>query len=396
MKLPIYMDNHATTPVDPRVVEAMAPYFSENFGNPASRNHAFGWRAEEAVASARSQIADLIGAVSREIVFTSGATESNNLAIKGVAEMLAGRGKHIVTCATEHRAVLDACRRLEKQGCRVSYLPVQPDGLVDPDAVHRALSDRTILISIMYANNEIGVIQPIAEIGQLARDRGVLFHVDAAQAVGKIRVDVERDQIDLMSLTAHKIYGPKGIGALYVRRKPRLPLIPQMDGGGHERGMRSGTLNVPGIVGFGSACELCQAEMNEEATRLALLRDKLKDGIANRIEDVSVNGGLERRLPHNLNVSFAHVDGESLLMGLNDIAVSSGSACTTNLPEPSHVLQALGVKNELAHSSIRFGLGRFNTEEEVDYAINRVAEVVSRLRELSPRRTAARSLSPGA
>ncbi len=394
MKLPIYMDNHATTPVDPRVVEAMAPYFTENFGNPASRNHAFGWRAEEAVASARSQIADLIGAVSREIVFTSGATESNNLAIKGVAEMLAGRGKHIVTCATEHRAVLDTCRRLEKQGCRVSYLPVQPNGLVNPEAVRRALNDRTILISIMYANNEIGVIQPIAEIGQLARDRGVLFHVDAAQAVGKIPVDVERDQIDLMSFTAHKIYGPKGIGALYVRRKPRLPLSSQMDGGGHERGMRSGTLNVPGIVGFGRACELCQAGMKEEATRLALLRDKLKDGVLNRIEDVSVNGGLERRLPHNLNVGFAHVDGESLLMGLNDIAVSSGSACTTDLPEPSHVLRALGVKNELAHSSIRFGLGRFNTEEEVDYAINRVAEVVSRLRELSPRGTAARSLAP--
>ena len=394
MKLPIYMDNHATTPVDPRVVEAMAPHFSENFGNPASRNHTFGWRAEEAVASARSQIADLIGAVSREIVFTSGATESNNLAIKGVAEMLAGQEKHIVTCATEHRAVLDTCRRLEKQSCRVSYLPVQPDGLVNPEAVRRALNERTILISIMYANNEIGVIQPIAEIGQLARDRGVLFHVDAAQAVGKIPVDVERDQIDLMSFTAHKIYGPKGIGALYVRRKPRLPLSPQMDGGGHERGMRSGTLNVPGIVGFGSACALCQGEMNEEATRLALLRDKLKDGILNRIEDVSVNGGLERRLPHNLNVGFAHVDGESLLMGLNDIAVSSGSACTTDLPEPSHVLRALGVKNELAHSSIRFGLGRFNTEEEVDYAINRVAEVVSRLRELSPHEPSAPSLSP--
>ena len=308
--------------------------------------------------------------------------------------MNAERGKHIVTCATEHRAVLDTCRRLEKQGCRVSYLPVPPDGLVDLEKVRRALSDRTILISIMYANNEIGVLQPIADIGQLARDHGVLFHVDAAQAVGKIAVDVERDQIDLMSFTAHKIYGPKGIGALYVRRKPRLRLSPQMDGGGHERGMRSGTLNVPGIVGFGRACELCQAEMNEEATRLALLRDKLKDGIANRIEDVSINGSLEHRLPHNLNVSFAHVDGESLLMGLNDIAVSSGSACTTDLPEPSHVLQALGVKNGLAHSSIRFGLGRFNTEEEIDYAIDRVAGVVARLRELSPHGPAARSLSP--
>ena len=394
MKLPIYMDYHATTPVDPRVVEAMSPYFSENFGNAASRNHAFGWRAEEAVGSARSQIAGLIGAVSREIVFTSGATESNNLAIKGVAEMNAQRGNHIVTCATEHRAVLDTCRRLEKQGYRVSYMPVRRDGLVEPEAVRRALSDKTILISIMYANNEIGVIQPIAAIGQMARDHGVLFHVDAAQAVGKIPLDVELDQIDLMSFTAHKIYGPKGIGALYVRRKPRLRLSPQMDGGGHERGMRSGTLNVPGIVGFGRACELCQAELNEEADRLGLLRDKLKDGILNRIADVSINGSLEHRLPHNLNISFAHVDGESLLMGLNDIAVSSGSACTTDLPEPSHVLQALGVKDELAHSSLRFGLGRFNTEEEVDYAIDRVAEVVSRLRELSPHGPAARTLSP--
>ncbi len=394
MKLPIYMDYHATTPVDPRVVEAMSPYFSENFGNAASRNHAFGWRAEEAVGSARSQIAELIGAVPREIVFTSGATESDNLAIKGVAEMHAERGNHIIICATEHRAVLDTCRRLEKQGYRISYLPVQPDGLMDLETVRRALSDKTILISIMYANNEIGVIQPIADIGQLARDHGVLFHVDAAQAVGKIPLDVERDQIDLMSFTAHKIYGPKGIGALYVRRKPRLRLSPQMDGGGHERGMRSGTLNVPGIVGFGRACELCQAEMNEEAARLRSLRDKLKDGILNRIADVSINGSLEHRLPHNLNVSFAHVDGESLLMGLNDIAVSSGSACTTDLPEPSHVLQALGVKNELAHSSLRFGLGRFNTEEEVDYAIDRVAEVVSRLRELSPHGPAARTLSP--
>ena len=394
MKLPIYMDYHATTPVDPRVVEAMSPYFTENFGNAASRNHPFGWRAEEAVGIARSQIAGLIGAVSREIVFTSGATESNNLAIKGVAEMHAERGNHIVTCATEHRAVLDTCRRLEKQGYRVSYMPVRRDGLVDPEAVRRALSDKTILISIMYANNEIGVLQPIADIGQMARDRGVLLHVDAAQAVGKIPLDVERDQIDLMSFTAHKMYGPKGIGALYVRRKPRLRLSPQMDGGGHERGMRSGTLNVPGIVGFGSACELCQVEMNEEATRLGSLRDKLKDGILNRIADVSINGSLEHRLPHNLNVSFAHVDGESLLMGLNDIAVSSGSACTTDLPEPSHVLQALGVKNELAHSSIRFGLGRFNTEEEVDYAIDRVAGVVSRLRELSPHGPAARTLSP--
>ena len=394
MKLPIYMDYHATTPVDPRVVEAMSPYFTENFGNAASRNHAFGWRAEEAVGIARSQIAGLIGAVSREIVFTSGATESNNLAIKGVAERHAERGNHIVTGATEHRAVLDTCRRLEKQGYRVSYMPVRRDGLVEPEAVRRALSDKTILISIMYANNEIGVIQPIAEIGRMARDHGVVLHVDAAQAVGKIPLDVERDQIDLMSFTAHKMYGPKGIGALYVRRKPRLRLSPQMDGGGHERGMRSGTLNVPGIVGFGRACELCQVEMNEEATRLGSLRDKLKDGILNRIADVSINGSLERRLPHNLNISFAHVDGESLLMGLTDIAVSSGSACTTDLPEPSHVLQALGVKNELAHSSIRFGLGRFNTEEEIDYAINRVAEVVSRLRELSPHGPAARTLSP--
>lgn len=377
------MDNHATTPVDPRVAKVMAHYLTENFGNPASRNHAFGWQAEEAVGIARSQISQLIGAAPREIVFTSGATESNNLAIKGVAETYLKGGKHIITCVTEHRAVLDTCRRLEKKGYRVSYVRVSSDGLVEPEMIRSVLTDETILISIMYANNEIGVVQPIADIGQIARDNGIIFHVDAAQAVGRILVDVERDRIDLMSFTAHKIYGPKGIGALYVRGKPPLRLSPQMDGGGHERGMRSGTLNVPGIVGFGKACELCRSEMEEEATRLGLLRDRLREGIASRIEDVSVNGNSKLRLPHNLNISFSHVDGESLLMGLSDIAVSSGSACTTDIPEPSHVLRALGVKNELAHSSIRFGLGRFNTEAEVDYAIDRVTEVVSRLRGLS-------------
>ncbi len=385
MKLPIYLDHHSTTPVDPRVLQAMTPYFSEVFGNPASRNHSFGWRAEEAVATARQQTAELIGASPREIVFTSGATESDNLAIKGAAERYAERGNHILTCATEHKAVLDSAKRLEKQGCRVSYLPVEPDGLIDVDRLRRAISDKTILISVMYANNEIGVIQPIAEIGKIARERGVPFHVDAAQAVGKIAVDVERDSIDLLSLTAHKIYGPKGIGALYVRRRsPRVEIAAQMDGGGHERGMRSGTLNVAGIAGLGEACRICGLEMDAEAERTARLRDKLKDGLLARLEGVSVNGSLEHRLPNNLNVSFADVDGESLLMGLDDVAVSSGSACTTDVPEPSHVLRALGVREKLAHSSLRFGLGRFTTEEEIDYAMERVTGVVNRLRQLSP------------
>lgn len=385
MKLPIYMDNHATTPADPRVVEAMLPYFTEAFGNAASRNHSFGWKAEEAVAEGRRRIAELIGASVREIIFTSGATESNNLAIKGAAEAYAQWGNHIITCTTEHKAVLDCCKRLEKKGCRVSYLPVDVQGLVDPDDVKKSITDATVLISIMYANNEIGVIQPIGEIGRIAHERGVPFHVDAAQAAGKIPVDVERDCIDLMSITAHKIYGPKGAGALYVRRRgSRVNLAPQIDGGGHEKGLRSGTLNVAGIVGFGKACELRAVEMEKEARRLGNLRDKLKDGIMARLDGVFVNGSLDHRLPQNLNLSFAHVDGESLLLGMDDVAVSSGSACTTDTPQPSHVLRALGVKPALAHASIRFGLGRFNTEEEVDYVIDKVVAAVTRLRKMAP------------
>ena len=384
MNLPIYMDNHATTKVDARVVEAMLPCFSETFGNAASRNHVFGWRAEEAVAEARQQVAGLIGASPREIVFTSGATESDNAAIKGVAEASEGRGNHIVTCATEHKAVLDCCKRLEKKGYRVSYLPVQPDGLLRPEAVKRVLTDKTVLISIMYANNEIGTLQPISEIGRIAREHKIPFHVDAAQAVGKIPVDVETDYIDLLSFTAHKMYGPKGIGALYVRRRgSRVRLSAQIDGGGHERGLRSGTLNVPGIVGFGKACALCGEEMANEAPRLAGLRDRLMNAIMQALDGVSVNGGLDHRLPNNLNLSFAGVDGESLLLGLDDVAVSSGSACTTDTPQPSHVLRALGIKPELAHASIRFGLGRFNTIEEVDYAAAKVVDIVTRLRKLA-------------
>ena len=384
MKLPIYMDNHATTAVDPRVLEAMLPYFTETFGNAASRNHDFGWRAEEAVAIARQQVADLIGASPREIVFTSGATESDNVAIKGVAEASEGRGDHIVSCATEHKAVLDCCKRLEKRGYRVSYLPVQPDGLVPPEALRRALTGKTVLVSIMYANNEIGTVQPISEIGRITREHKVPFHVDAAQAVGKIPVDIDSDSIDLMSFTAHKICGPKGIGALYVRRRgSRVRLSAQMDGGGHERGLRSGTLNVPGIVGFGKACALCADEMEEESPRLGSLRDRLMNGIMQALDGVSLNGGLDHRLPNNLNLSFTGVDGESLLLGLDDIAVSSGSACTTDTPEPSHVLRALGIKPELAHASLRFGLGRFSTAEEVDYAVAKIVDVVNRLRKLA-------------
>jgi cysteine desulfurase len=385
MKLPIYMDNHATTPMDPRVFEAMRPYFTEVFGNAASRNHSFGWRAEEAVEKARKQIADLIGATGKEIVFTSGATESNNLALKGVAEMYAEKGNHIITAATEHKAVLDTCKRLEKEGVRVTYLPVQENGLVDLDRFREAIADKTILVSLMYANNEIGVVQNIREIGKIAKERGVLVHSDAAQAVGKVPVDVMRDNIDLMSISAHKIYGPKGVGALYVRRRnPRVQIIAQMDGGGHERGMRSGTLNVPGIVGLGEACALAKSEMPEESKRLACLRDKMKDRLLAALDEVYVNGTMESRLPNNLNLSFAYVEGESLLMGINDVAVSSGSACTSATLEPSYVLKALGAGDDLAHSSIRFGLGRFNTEEEVDYVIGRVIEVVRKLRELSP------------
>ncbi len=385
MKLPIYMDNHATTPMDPRVFDAMKPYFTEIFGNAASRNHSFGWQAEEAVEKARKQIADLIGANPKEIIFTSGATESNNLALKGVAEMYAEKGNHIITAATEHKAILDTCKRLEKSGVRVTYLPVQANGLVDLDMLREAITDKTILISIMYANNEIGVLQPIAEIGKLAKEKGVLLHTDAVQAVGKVPVNVIKDNVDILSLTGHKLYGPKGCGALYVRRKgPRVQLTAQMDGGGHERGMRSGTLNVPGIVALGAACAICQAEMPEEARRMSFLRDRLRHKLESELDDVYINGTTEHRLPNNLNISFAYVEGESLLMGINDIAVSSGSACTSATLEPSYVLKALGAGDDLAHSSIRFGLGRFNTEEEVDYVADKVVDVVKKLRELSP------------
>jgi cysteine desulfurase len=385
MKLPIYMDYHATTPMDPRVFEAMKPYFLQTFGNAASRNHSFGWEAEEAVEKSRKQIASLIGATAKEVVFTSGATESNNLALKGVAEMYAEKGNHIITAATEHKAILDTCKRLEKHGVRVTYLAVQQNGLVDLDQLQAAITDKTILISIMYANNEIGVIQPIAELGKIAKSRGVLLHTDATQAVGKVPVNVIKDNVDLMSLSGHKMYGPKGVGALYVRRKsPRVQITAQMDGGGHERGMRSGTLNVPGIVGLGEACALCQAEMSEESKRMAFLRDKLMHKLQSELDETYINGTMEHRLPNNLNISFAYVEGESLLMGINDIAVSSGSACTSATLEPSYVLKALGAGDDLAHSSIRFGLGRFNTEEEVDYVAAKVIDVVKKLRELSP------------
>jgi cysteine desulfurase len=385
VKLPIYMDNHATTPVDPRVLEAMLPFFQEKFGNAASRNHAFGWAAEEAVENARAQIAKLINATPKEIIFTSGATESNNLAIKGAAEMYREKGNHIITQVTEHKAVLDTCKRLEKYGYEVTYLPVEKDGRINLDDLRRAITPKTILISIMYANNEIGVIQPVAEIGKLAKEKGVLFHVDGVQAAGKVPVDVQRDNIDLLSISAHKMYGPKGVGALYVRRKnPRVQLSAIIDGGGHERGMRSGTLNVPGIVGFGKAAELCQQEMVAETERMRRLRDRLKDSLMSQLDETYINGSMVHRLPHNINISFAYVEGESLLMGINDVAVSSGSACTSATLEPSYVLKALGVGEDLAHTSIRFGIGRFNTEEEVDYVVARVVETVNRLRQLSP------------
>jgi len=385
MKLPIYMDYHATTPVDPRVLDAMLPYFTERFGNAASRNHSFGWEAEEAVSKARKQIADLIGAHPKEIIFTSGATESDNLAIKGVAEMYAEKGNHIITVATEHKAVLDTTKKLEKHGFRITYLPVRTDGLIDLDRLRDAITDQTILISIMYANNEIGVLQPIREIGAIARERGVLFHTDAVQAAGKVPFNVIEDNVHLASISGHKIYGPKGVGALYVRRRnPRVQLTAQMDGGGHERGMRSGTLNVTGIVGFGEAAAICQAEMAEESKRLGAMRDGLERKLLGELDEVYVNGSREHRLPNNLNISFAYVEGESLLMGIKEIAVSSGSACTSATLEPSYVLKALGAGDELAHSSIRFGLGRFNTQEEVDYVGDKVVDVVRKLRELSP------------
>jgi len=385
MKLPIFMDNHSTTPVDPRVLEEMLPYFTSEFGNAASRNHAFGWKAEEGVEKGRTRIAALIHADPKEIVFTSGATESNNLALKGVAEMYAEKGDHIITCVTEHKAVLDTCKRLEKLGKRVTYMPVDKYGQIDLDELRDSITDKTILVSIMYANNEVGTLQKIKEIAKIAKGKGVLVHTDAVQAVGKIPVDVNDLNVDLMSLTAHKLYGPKGVGALYVRKKgPRVRLVAQMDGGGHERGMRSGTLNVPSIVGFGKACEIAGEIMPEEMVRLTALRDKLRHAIESNLEEVFLNGHPVERLPNNLNISFAYVEGESLLMGLDDIAVSSGSACTSASLEPSYVLKALGVGEDLAHTSIRFGLGRFNTEEEVDYVITKVIHNVNRLREMSP------------
>jgi cysteine desulfurase len=385
VKLPIYMDNHATTPMDPRVLEAMLPYFTEKFGNAASRNHSFGWAGEEAVETARQQIASLINATAKEIIFTSGATESDNLMIKGVAEMYREKGNHIITQAIEHKAVLDTCKRLEKNGYEVTYLPVQKDGRVNPEDVRKAIKPTTILITVMYANNEIGAINPIAEIGKIAKEHGIIFAVDGVQAVGKVPVDVIKDNVDLLAISAHKLYGPKGVGALYVRRRnPRVQLSAIIDGGGHERGMRSGTLNVTGIVGLGKACELCQQEMAEEGARLAKLRDHLKAGLEAKLDEVYINGSLEHRLPNNLNMSFAYVEGESLLMGINDVAVSSGSACTSATLEPSYVLKALGVGEDLAHTSIRFGLGRFTTQEEVDYVIDKMVQVVTKLRELSP------------
>src|ERR1700760_3875906 len=385
VKLPIYMDNHATTPLDPRVLEAMMPYFTSTFGNAASRNHSFGWDVEKAVEKAREQIAKLIGATSKEIIFTSGATESNNLALKGIAEMYRERGNHIITQVTEHKAVLDTCKRMEKAGFRVTYLPVKADGLIDLEDLKRAIDDKTILVSIMFANNEIGVIQPVAEIGKICREKGVIFHTDAVQAVGKVPVDVNAMNIDVLSLSAHKIYGPKGVGALYVRRRnPRVQISEQINGGGHERGMRSGTLNVPGIVGLGKACEIAREEMASEAARLSKLRDKLKAKLESSLDYLHVNGSMEHRLPNNLNVSFVYVEGESLLMGINDVAVSSGSACTSATLEPSYVLKALRLGDDVAHSSIRFGLGRFNTEAEVDYVADKLIDIVQKLRELSP------------
>jgi cysteine desulfurase len=385
VKLPIYMDNHATTPMDPRVLEEMLPYFVERFGNAASRNHEFGWVAEQAVEQSRERIAKLIGATSKEIIFTSGATESNNLAIKGVAEMYKEKGNHIITQVTEHKAVLDTCKRLEKYGYRVTYLPVQKNGQIDLEDLKRAMDDKTILVTIMTANNEIGVLQPIEAIGKLCHERGVLFHTDAVQAIGKVPFNVIEKNVDLASITAHKLYGPKGVGALYVRRKnPRVQLVAQIDGGGHERGMRSGTLNVPGIVGLGAACNIAFNEMAEESKRLSGMRDNLKDQIFAELDEVYINGSTEDRLPGNMNISFAYVEGESLLMGINDIAVSSGSACTSATLEPSYVLKALGAGDDLAHSSIRFGIGRFNTQAEVDYVARRVIDTVKRLRELSP------------
>jgi cysteine desulfurase len=385
LKLPIYLDNNATTPCDPRVVDVMVPYFTEKFGNAASRSHPFGWVAEEAVDYAREQVAKLINADPKEIIFTSGATEADNLALKGVYEMYSSKGNHIITCPTEHKAVLDTCKHLEKMGAEVTYLQVQPDGLLDLNELEKAITPKTILIAIMYGNNEIGVLQPVREISTIARKHGVLFFTDGTQAVGKVPVDVQADGIDLMAFSAHKMYGPKGVGALYVRRKnPRVKVTAQMDGGGHERGMRSGTMNVPAIVGFGKACELCMNEMDAEAKRLSAMRDRLETGLL-KLEEAYVNGNPEHRLPHVTNISFKYVEGEGLMMGFNkDIALSSGSACTSASLEPSYVLKALGLGDDLAHSSLRFGLGRFTTDEQVDYTIKAITNTVLKLREMSP------------
>jgi len=385
LKLPVYLDNNATTPVDPKVLEAMLPYFTQHFGNAASRSHAYGWEAEEAVDYARGQVAKLINSEPKEIIFTSGATESDNLAIKGVFESYASKGNHIITCVTEHKAVLDTCKHVEKLGAEVTYLPVQSDGLIDLKELETAIKPTTVLIAIMYANNETGVIQPVKEISAIAKRKGVLFFSDATQAVGKIPVNVIEDGIDLMAFSAHKIYGPKGVGALYVRRKnPRVRIIAQMDGGGHEKGMRSGTLNVPGIVGLGQACEICRLNMNEDAKRIKILRDKLENDLL-QLEETQLNGNKENRLPHVLNISFKYVESEGLMLACNkNIAVSSGSACTSASIEPSHVLKAMGLDDDLAHSTLRFSLGRFTTEEEIDYAIEQVKNTVTQLRELSP------------
>jgi len=381
----VYLDNNATTCVDPQVLEAMLPYFCEKYGNAASRSHSFGWDGEQAVENARQQIADVLGAESKEVIWTSGATESNNIAIKGVAAMYQDKGKHIITQVTEHKAVLDPCKYLEQHGFRVTFLPVDKEGHVDLQQLKDAMKDDTILVSIMHGNNEIGTLQPIGEIGRLCKERGILFHTDCCQTFGKVPINVEEMGIDLLSCSGHKIHGPKGVGALYVRRKrPRVRCEPVLHGGGHERGMRSGTLNVPGIVGIGKAAELCRLHMDTEPARIAKLRDKLKDGILTQLDEVFLNGDAVQRTPSNLNLSFAYVEGESMMMGMDDIAVSSGSACTSASLEPSYVLKALGVGDELAHSSIRFSLGRFNTEAEIDYTINRVVTAVRRLRELSP------------
>lgn len=380
---PIYLDNHATTPLDPRVLDAMMPFFTSRFGNAASNSHSFGWEAAAAVEKARRQIAASVGASPQEIVFTSGATESDNLALKGVAEGCREKGDHIITAVTEHKAVLDSCKHLEKIGCRVTYLPVGLDGLIDLSQLKDAFTDRTILVSIMAANNETGVLQPIEEIGRLCRDRGVLFHSDAVQALGKVPLDVNRANLDLASLTAHKLYGPKGCGALYVRQGTAAQLVPLIDGGGHENGLRSGTLNVPGIVGFGRTCEIAQQELPEESCRMAGLRNRLRDALTSALDQVTINGSMQHRLPGNLNMSFLEVDGETLLTGLNDVALSSGSACSSGKTHASYVLKALGLSDEAAGSAIRFGIGRFNTEAEIDYVAGRVIELVKNLREVS-------------